>query len=104
MLSPHNGNPLILGERLYIRNSSYIRGEILVGYVWYGRRWRRWYYGPWGWCPHYPPPPLPPDPESELKILEEYRKDLEEEIRELQAELEKVKARIQELKRTLSRK
>ena len=42
---------------------------------------RRWYYGPWGW--HSLLPPLPPDPETELKVLEEYRKGLEE-LRELQ--------------------
>lgn len=48
-------------------------------------------------------PPSASRPESELKVLEEYKKDLEEEIRELQEELEKVKARIQELRKGLGK-
>lgn len=78
----------------------------------YSRRWwRRYGWGPFYYSapPFYYPPayypygPVAPDPQTELRMLEEYRKELEEELQDLQDEIKGVDARIEELKKLLSK-
>lgn len=61
-------------------------------------------YGFYG-VPYPPPfyPPIPPSPEDELRMLEEYKRELERELEYLKEELEGVKARIEELRKMLGR-
>jgi hypothetical protein len=70
---------------------------------WYPRRWwRRCLPPPW-YFQHYPPYPYPAyppiNPEDELKMLEEYKKNLEDELKDIEEELKGVEARIEELRR-----
>lgn len=52
----------------------------------------------------YPASPyIPMNPEDELKMLEEYKKDLEEELIDLQEELKGVEARISELRKIIGK-
>jgi peptidoglycan hydrolase CwlO-like protein len=46
---------------------------------------------------------MPPSPEAELRMLEDYKKELEEELQDLQDEIKDVDARIEELKKLLSK-
>ena len=47
--------------------------------------------------------PPPPDPETELRMLEDYKKGLEEELQDLQDEIGSINARIEELKKKLTK-
>ncbi|MEM2210521.1 MAG: DUF5320 domain-containing protein [Nitrososphaerales archaeon] len=60
-----------------------------------------WWYWPKGWwCPRHPWPPAwarapfypyPMDPNEEIKVLEELKKDLEAEIADLSKRIEELK-------------
>ena len=72
------------------------------GYPW---RRRTWPYYPSYPAPYYsyPPAPYVTNPEEELHMLEDYKRELEEELRGIQEELKGVEGRIAELKKILGR-